>query len=170
MNHKVYLSLGSNMGNRENYLISALNLICKIDNVRLVNISGIYETDPVGYADQDRFLNMTALINTSLDPEVLLTELQRVENLLKRKREIRWGPRTIDIDMLLYDDLTLDTPELIIPHPRMFERAFVLVPLKEICSEKKIFGIIIDEAIKKCSDRNGIKLYKKISICDFLRI
>jgi len=161
MDHKVYLSLGSNVGNRENYLINAIDNISKIDNVSLDNISSIYETDPVGYTAQDRFLNMAASINTSLDAEALLAELQRIERLMKRKREIRWGPRTIDIDMLLYDDLTFETPKLTIPHPRMFERAFVLVPLKEICSERELFGIIIDDAIKKCSDRDGIRLYKK---------
>ncbi|HPD00560.1 MAG TPA: 2-amino-4-hydroxy-6-hydroxymethyldihydropteridine diphosphokinase [Acetivibrio sp.] len=170
MNHKVYLSLGSNMGNRENYLISALESISKTKNVCLDNISSIYETDPVGYTDQNRFLNMAVSIGTSLDPEALLTESQRIERLLERKREIRWGPRTIDIDMLLYDDLTFETPKLTIPHPRMFERAFVLVPLKEICSDMELFGIIIDDAIKKCSDRDGIRLYKKITICDFRRI
>jgi 2-amino-4-hydroxy-6-hydroxymethyldihydropteridine diphosphokinase len=170
MDHKVYLSLGSNVGNRENYLINAIDNISKIDNVSLDNISSIYETDPVGYTAQDRFLNMAASINTSLDAEALLAELQRIERLMKRKREIRWGPRTIDIDMLLYDDLTFETPKLTIPHPRMFERAFVLVPLKEICSERELFVIIIDDAIKKCSDRDGIRLYKKITICDFHRI
>ena len=170
MDHKVYLSLGSNVGNRENYLINAIDNISKIDNVSLDNISSIYETDPVGYTAQDRFLNMAASINTSLDAEALLAELQRIERLMKRKREIRWGPRTIDIDMLLYDDLTFETPKLTIPHLRMFERAFVLVPLKEICSERELFGIIIDDAIKKCSDRDGIRLYKKITICDFHRI
>lgn len=170
MNHKVYLSLGSNMGNRENYLISALESISKINSVYLDNISSIYETDPVGYTAQNRFLNMAVSIGTSLDPEALLSELQRIERFLERKREIRWGPRTIDIDMLLYDDLTFETPKLTIPHPRLFERAFVLVPLKEICRDRELFGIIIDDAIKKCSDRDGIKLYKKITICDFRRI
>jgi 2-amino-4-hydroxy-6-hydroxymethyldihydropteridine diphosphokinase len=158
------------MGNRENYLISALESISKINSVYLDNISSIYETDPVGYTAQNRFLNMAVSIGTSLDPEALLSELQRIERFLERKREIRWGPRTIDIDMLLYDDLTFETPKLTIPHPRLFERAFVLVPLKEICRDRELFGIIIDDAIKKCSDRDGIKLYKKITICDFRRI
>lgn len=170
MNHKVYLSLGSNMGNKESYLINALTNISEIDNVSVENISSIYETDPVGYTDQDCFLNMAVSINTSLNAQTLLAELQRIERLLNRKREIHWGPRTIDIDMLLYDELIFQTPRLTIPHPRMFERAFVLVPLKEICSDKELFGIIIDEAIKKCSDRDGIRLYKKITICDFRRI
>lgn len=170
MNHNVFLSLGSNMGDRGKYLIDALIYISHIGNVSIRDISNIYETDPVGYTQQDCFLNMAVKICTDLGPKELLEELQRVEKLLKRERITRWGPRTIDIDILLYDDIRFSSPQLTIPHPRMFERAFVLVPLKEVYEHRELFGINIDNALDKCSDKDGIRIYKKISVCDLRRI
>lgn len=166
MNHRVFLSLGSNIEDREGYLIDALKNISSISDVSLENISSIYETEPVGYTNQERFLNMVAQISTSLGAKELLAELLRIEKLLKRERAIRWGPRTMDIDILVYDDLRVDTPQLTIPHPRMFERAFVLTPLMEIYEGRELLGINIRDALDKCSDRDGIRIYKKITACD----
>ncbi|HOM01878.1 MAG TPA: 2-amino-4-hydroxy-6-hydroxymethyldihydropteridine diphosphokinase [Acetivibrio sp.] len=166
MKYRVFLSLGSNIEDRERHLLDALNCIFAISDVSLEKISNIYETEPVGYTEQGRFLNMAAQIATSRKAEELLEELLGIEKLLKRERIIRWGPRTIDIDILAYGDLKFDTPRLTVPHPRMFERAFVLIPLMEICDKKELYGVNIREALDKCSDRDGVRLYKKITIFD----
>ena len=164
MGHDAYLALGSNMGDRERNLLDAVLQISDMENTVLKAISGIYETKPVGYLEQEDFLNMALAIETELNPPELLDKLQEIEKLLKRTREIRWGPRTIDIDILLYGDLKINTPELIIPHPRIFERAFVLRPLKDIYMGADLCGMDIDELISKCEDRNDIRLYKKITL------
>lgn len=161
MKHNVFLSLGSNVGNREGYLKKAVKEISLLENVDLDKVSDIYETEPWGYSEQQNFLNMAVSIYTKLDAESLLGKLQNIENLLNRKRIVKWGPRTIDIDILLFDLLKLDSEYLKIPHPLMFERAFVLVPLKEIYHENKIFGIDIDEMINKYREKQGVKHYKK---------
>lgn len=158
--YKVFLSLGSNLGDRENNLIEAVSKISKISDINITKVSNIYETEPVGYLDQGKFLNMALRLLTDLQPLKLLECLQNVENMLKRTREIHWGPRTIDIDILLIDDLKIDLKELIIPHPRMFERAFVLIPFKELIEREDSFIKNIDEYIDACTDKNGVKLYK----------
>ena len=120
------------MGDRRENIEKAVRLIEDTDGIRIVNISGLYETEPVGYEDQDMFYNICLLIATSLDPHELLDVCHRVENTLHRKRVIRWGPRTLDVDIITYGDEKIDTPDLQIPHPRYLERAFVLVPMEEI--------------------------------------
>lgn len=160
MNYRVFLSLGSNIEDRERHLLDALSNIFNISDVCLENISNIYETEPVGYTEQGRFLNMAAQISTSIGAEELLKELLGIEKLLKRERLIRWGPRTIDIDILTYGDLRINMPHLAIPHPRMFERAFVLKPLTDIFEGEELLGINILEALNKCDDKDGVKLYK----------
>jgi len=157
----VFLALGSNLGNREVNLFGAVESLSHLAGTTVKNVSNIYETEPVGYKEQGLFLNMAVEILTGLSPLCLLGELQKVENSLKRTREIRWGPRTIDIDILLFGDKKVDLPKLSIPHPRMFERAFMLVPLRDIRPEKEIDGRNIDELIGKCNDKNSIKLYRK---------
>lgn len=159
MSCEVYLSLGSNMGDREMNLKSALDRISRITRTTLKRISCIYDTEPVGYTEQSRFLNTAAAIDTELEPLCLLKELQQIELDLKRVRDIRWGPRTIDIDMLLYGDRTIAEPQLAVPHPRMFERAFVLIPLKDIYKGNMIHGRDINDLISSCADRDGVKLY-----------
>ncbi|NMB32830.1 MAG: 2-amino-4-hydroxy-6-hydroxymethyldihydropteridine diphosphokinase [Clostridium sp.] len=170
-NHKIYLSLGSNIGDREKTLIGAVREMCDIKDTYLDNISNIYETKPVGYTSQGDFLNMAVSFYTSLEAENFLYETQRIENLFGRVRsEIHWGPRTMDIDILLYDDLKIKMPQLVIPHPRMFERAFVLIPLKEIYPQKMFFDVDIDKAIDKCQDRKDIRLYRDTKSCNLCRI
>lgn len=159
MTYKVYLALGSNIGNREKNLSDALDNLKASNGIEVVNVSKIYETEPVGYLNQGNFLNMVILISTNKEPMDLLKELQKIEEDMKRIREIHWGPRTIDIDILLFDDLTINYRELIIPHPRMFERAFVLIPLKDIYDNAKLFGKDIDFLINDCNDKDGVKLY-----------
>lgn len=159
--YNVFLSLGSNLGDRENNLIEAVKRINEIDEVKITKISNIYETEPVGYLDQGRFLNMALKLQTVLTPLKLLKELQNIENLLKRTREIYWGPRTIDIDILMIDDLKINLEDLVVPHPRMFERAFVLVPLMDIIDKENVVIDSINGYIDKCTDKNGVKIYKK---------
>jgi GTP cyclohydrolase-4 len=125
-----YLGLGSNLGNRRRNLAQALELMSK--NVEVQRISSIYETEPVGYEQQPLFLNLVCRVSTMLLPEELLGFLKEIENSLDRKPSFRNAPRPIDIDILFYDDVVLASQELTIPHPRLTERAFVLVPLAEI--------------------------------------
>ncbi len=159
MSYKAYLALGSNLGDRKRNLELAIDYISKIRETVLGGISAIYETKPVGFKEQGDFLNMVISVETKLEPLSLLKETQNIENALQRKREIRWGPRTIDIDILLYLGKTMETPELTIPHPRMFERAFVLVPLKDVLEENEQKRMEIDTLIGKCDDRTGVKRY-----------
>lgn len=156
---KAYLALGSNMGTRERNMSDAINLLAEIPGINVINISKVYETEPVGYVNQGNFLNMVISITTDKKPLELLAQLQRIENELKRRREIHWGPRTIDIDILLFGELEINLPDLIIPHPRMFERAFVLIPLKDVYEYELIKGKKLDVLINNCADRNGVKLF-----------
>ncbi|QUG39930.1 2-amino-4-hydroxy-6-hydroxymethyldihydropteridine diphosphokinase [Psychrobacillus sp. INOP01] len=127
-----FISLGSNIGNRLEYLQQAVRLLQQIEQVKVVNMSSVYETDPVGYEDQAAFLNMVVEIETILTPHELLKKCNEIEAELGRKRDIRWGPRTVDLDILLYNEENMKTQDLIIPHPRMMERGFVLIPLVEL--------------------------------------
>jgi 2-amino-4-hydroxy-6-hydroxymethyldihydropteridine diphosphokinase len=129
---RAYVGLGSNLGDRERNLRSALGLL-DAEDVRVLAISRFRETDPVGYVDQPRFLNGAALVETDLSAPELLERLLTVERSLGRERTgPRFGPRTIDLDLLLYGDETIDQPGLTVPHPRLAERRFVLEPLAEL--------------------------------------
>ena len=128
----VVIGFGGNMGDREEIIKEALDMIRANPAFELTKVSSLYETEPVGYDDQADFLNGCAVIRTYLEPIEVLRELQRIENELHRVRTIKNGPRTIDLDILLIPGFKSDTPELTVPHPRMYERAFVLVPLKEL--------------------------------------
>jgi 2-amino-4-hydroxy-6-hydroxymethyldihydropteridine diphosphokinase len=148
------------MGDRLDYLNSAISSLNNHEQMEVVNVSSIYETDPVGFTEQSPFLNMVASIRTSLLPEDLLAECLKIELMLGRKREIRWGPRTMDLDILLYNQENIETEDLIIPHPRMKERAFVLIPLMEIASDlsNHVFG---DINIKELQEKEGVRLWKR---------
>ncbi|MGA1795395.1 MAG: 2-amino-4-hydroxy-6-hydroxymethyldihydropteridine diphosphokinase [bacterium] len=130
--NSAYLGLGSNIGNRIKNLEKALALLAAQTGIRVISTSSFYETEPVGFRDQGWFVNQVARIETTLPPLELLRVTQHIENSMGRTRAIRWGPRSIDIDILLYGDLVIDHAGLTIPHPRMTERRFVLVPLAEI--------------------------------------
>lgn len=127
-----YLGAGSNLGNRRENIKKALDYLAKTRGVRIEKASRIYETEPVGGLAQNRFLNAAIKIQTSLTPQLLLKALKKIEKDLGRKKTVRWGPREIDLDILLYADKIIKRKNLIIPHPRMFEREFVLRPLREI--------------------------------------
>jgi 2-amino-4-hydroxy-6-hydroxymethyldihydropteridine diphosphokinase len=130
MGHTVFIALGTNVGDRSANLRAALTGLSAVVEVKAQ--SPIYETEPWGYADQPAFLNMVAKGTTSFTPPELLARLKQLELALGRKPSFRNGPRLIDLDVLFYDDLLVDTPQLQIPHPRLHERAFVLVPLAQL--------------------------------------
>lgn len=132
MKNKVYLSLGSNIGNRQKYIESAIELIGKTEGIEILKKSELYETSPVGYVEQDLFLNAVIKIETDFSEREILKIINKIENELDRKREIRWGPRTIDIDILIFSDKKINETDLIIPHKEMLNRLFVLVPLIKI--------------------------------------
>ncbi len=127
---EVYLGLGSNMGDRERHLAYALHQLRRAGE--LTGVSAVYQTEPVGYLDQPTFLNLVARLETDLDPEALLALARETEAERRRERSFRNAPRTLDIDVLLYGDRTVDLEGLTVPHPRMNDRAFVLVPLLEL--------------------------------------
>ncbi len=131
--HVVYLALGSNIGNRLANLKEAISALAPQMEVKAR--SSVYETDPWGYEDQEKFLNQVVRVETYLKPEQLIKHLKRLEVALGRKESFPNGPRLIDMDILLYDDLVLYSPALTIPHPHMHERAFVLVPLMDVASD-----------------------------------
>ena len=124
-----YLSLGSNVGDRRAHLLDAIPLVAGGDIYRL---SKVYETEPVGGVAQDDFWNMVIELDTDASPRALLSRARLAEAAAERTREVRWGPRTLDVDVLLVGEETSDDPEILVPHPRLFERAFVLVPLHEL--------------------------------------
>ena len=127
-----YLSLGANLGNREETLREAVRRIGAAEGVETVAVSSVYETEPWGRTDQPRFLNLAVAVETTLSPEALLALTQSIENALGRVRHERWGARTIDIDVLCFEGVERNTPELTLPHPRAAERDFVLRPLAEL--------------------------------------
>ena len=132
MAEPAYLGLGSNLGERLAILQQAVDRLAREPGIRVVASSRVWETDPVGGPPQPDYLNAVIRIDTDLTPFELLDACQRVERSLGREREVRWGPRTIDIDLLLFGDQRLDVPHLTVPHPRMTSRAFVMLPLLEL--------------------------------------
>jgi 2-amino-4-hydroxy-6-hydroxymethyldihydropteridine diphosphokinase len=155
---EAFLGLGGNVGDTRGTLDAAIGLLCSASGMRLLARSSAYRTAPWGVEDQPAFINVCIAVETSLTPHQVLARAQAVENALGRDRdkERRWGPRPIDVDVLAYDDLSLQTPELTLPHPRLFERAFVLVPLAEIAPERMIGGVRVREAFARV-DRSGIE-------------
>jgi 2-amino-4-hydroxy-6-hydroxymethyldihydropteridine diphosphokinase len=137
----VYVGLGSNLGDREQTIRAALELLAEGGDLVVETVSSLRETEPLGYEQQPRFLNGVAAIRTELGPRALLAKLQDVELELGRERSgPRYGPRTIDLDLLLYGDAEIDEPDLVVPHPRLSERRFVLEPLAELDSGLEVPG------------------------------
>jgi 2-amino-4-hydroxy-6-hydroxymethyldihydropteridine diphosphokinase len=153
------VALGGNVGDVRDTLDRAIAAFCDGEEVCLLARSSDYRTPPWGVANQPPFVNLCIAVETGLTPHALLARAQAVERALGRERskERRWGPRPIDIDLLAYDGLALDSPDLTLPHPRLFERAFVLVPLAEIAAERMIGGIKVSDALAQV-DRTGIEL------------
>src|SRR5574341_955882 len=156
MLNTAYLALGTNLGDRGANLRTAIKSLAP--EVIVVAESKVYETPPWGYEDQPAFLNMAVKAETDLVPAALLGHLKRLEERMGRKAGFHWGPRLIDLDILFYDALILDMPELVIPHPRLQERAFVLVPLADIASDFRhpILGKTVRE-LMEAVDTSRIK-------------
>jgi len=131
----VYVALGSNIGDRQKNLHAAIGLMNGVEGISVLRLSSFHDTKPVGGPPQPNYLNAVAEVETDLPPARLLAELQRIEKQLGRTRDVRWGPRTIDLDILLMGDTIADEPGLTIPHPRMHERRFVLEPLCELAPD-----------------------------------
>ena len=136
--NKAYLGLGTNMGDKQAYLKEACKIISDNPNINIVKISKVYKTKAWGYTNQDDFLNICIEVDTNLSPEELLEVCHEVENKLNRVRVIRWGPRTIDVDILFFNNIISTDENLILPHPRIKERAFVLIPLMDLNKELAI--------------------------------
>ena len=152
------IALGGNVGDVRDTFRNALTMLCTGADVSLIARSRSYLTPPWGVKDQPPFINCCAAIETTLSPHDLLTRVQAVEQAFGRDRakERRWGPRPLDIDIIAYDDVTVNDPALTLPHPRVFERAFVLVPLADIAPDRQIAGVRVKDALARI-DATGIE-------------
>jgi 2-amino-4-hydroxy-6-hydroxymethyldihydropteridine diphosphokinase len=160
MIEQVYLGLGSNLGDKKDNLLSALQLLEASPGINLKDCSSIYETEPVGYLEQPSFLNLAVRISTDLTPPELLKKCQEIENKLGRIRTTRWGPRTIDLDLILYGEQVWQTEDLIIPHPSLQDRLFVVAPLQELGVETvPILGIKTAGLVEKLQKEQNICLH-----------
>lgn len=147
--HTAYIALGSNMGDKEKYLNEAVEKLQQTSDCQVLKVSDFLVTAPYGGVEQDDFLNGTLALKTLLTPQELLERLHEIEQEAHRERLIHWGPRTLDLDILLYDDLVLDTPDLIIPHVEMHLRDFVLIPLAQIAPWKRhpVLGLTVSQML-----------------------
>jgi len=152
------VALGGNLGNVRDTIDRAVAVFCEGQRVRLLARSSDYRTNPWGVEDQPPFVNACIAVETRLSPRALLAHAQAVERALGRERskERRWGPRQIDIDLIAYDDVALEDPDLTLPHPQLFTRAFVLVPLTEIAPERLIAGRRVRDALAQL-DTSGVE-------------
>lgn len=160
-----FVALGANLGDRLATIEAAVEAIDDVDRVVVEDVSGVYETLPVGGPEQDPYLNAVVRLRTDLDPRDLFRELQLIETAFGRDRssEERWGPRTLDLDLLLFGDVELDTNDLVVPHPRLHERAFVLVPLLEVFPGGALpDGTRLTRLIAALAPIDGIELYVRL--------
>ncbi|MFD2639589.1 2-amino-4-hydroxy-6-hydroxymethyldihydropteridine diphosphokinase [Piscibacillus salipiscarius] len=158
-----FIALGTNIEPRENHLYQAIKSLQDHEAIELASQSSIYETDPVGYTDQADFLNMVVHVKVNLSPHELLWVCQSIEQQLGRKRTVRFGPRSIDLDILLFNHQSMETDDLTIPHPRMLERAFVLIPLKEVAPKVKVNGRFVTDWVESLPDDDlaGVRVYNE---------
>lgn len=149
--HEAYIALGSNMGDKRGYIDGAIKALDKREDCQVMQVSELIETEPYGVTDQDVFLNGALKLRTLLPPDELLDVLNGIELEAKRERKIHWGPRTLDLDIIFYDSIVMDTPRLTIPHPDMHNRTFVLEPLAQLNRfyRHPLFGTTVGELLSK---------------------
>lgn len=154
-----YIALGSNLGDRENHLRRAVIALAALPRTRLDRVSSVYRSAAVGPGTQPDYLNAVARLTTDLSAIALLDALQRIERDQGRVRDVRWGPRTLDLDLLLYGDETITSPRLTVPHPRMQQRHFVLYPLREISDGDPRLpdGTHLGALLRQCPDDGLVK-------------
>ncbi len=156
---RAYVGLGSNLGDRAGYLLQALSALSRLPQTHLLRLSPIYETEPLG-PPQPPYLNGVAEVETGLPPRAFLEGLLGIEQALGRRREVPWGPRTIDLDLLFYGEMVLKEEDLVVPHPRLHERAFVLVPLADLAPGlfHPRLGLRVGELLARV-DPSGVRPY-----------
>jgi 2-amino-4-hydroxy-6-hydroxymethyldihydropteridine diphosphokinase len=155
---KAVVALGSNLGDRFDYLQKAVNEINSLTDIEILEISSVYETLPVGGPEQGNYLNAVVTLNTKFEAEEVLLKLLLIELNLGRQREIAWGPRTIDLDLIWFEDQTINLENLVLPHPRAHERCFVIKPWLEIEPKARIGNTEIREFLKDL-DCSGVNLF-----------
>lgn len=154
---KAILGIGTNIGNREENISLALESLSRLPDTSVEKVSPMYETKPWGYTQQDNFINVCVMLETALSPNALLGACLGIESAMGRLRPFKNSPRIIDIDVLLYEDVEIDTKELKIPHPFIRERTFVLVPMHDIIYNNKFFSYDISDSYEKCDKSEIIK-------------
>ncbi|MGB4304512.1 MAG: 2-amino-4-hydroxy-6-hydroxymethyldihydropteridine diphosphokinase [Syntrophomonadaceae bacterium] len=164
MDKTAYIALGSNLGRKRDNIARAIQLIAALPGVKSNKSSSLYETEPWGKTDQEKFLNQVIAVETSLKPAELLRELQNIEIKMGRQRKEKWGPRIIDLDILLYGNEVMDDPHLTIPHPHLRQRLFVLVPLAEIGADLQFpeDGATVEEVLSSVLVREGNRGIERI--------
>lgn len=157
--NKAYLLLGSNEGNREEWLERCLDMLSEHGNITA--LSAIYETEAWGLAEQPDFLNTAVCLETELDPTQLLAEIQQIEAALERQRTVKWGQRTLDIDIIFYNDDVIDQPDLVVPHPYLQDRGFALIPICELVPDyiHPVLQKSVTTLLEECADTLPVRMY-----------
>lgn len=159
---RAVLALGGNLGDRMEALRRAADALDALVDTRVEAVSNVYETDPVGYTDQPPFLNAALLVETGLSPHALLGACLGIEAALGRVRTIKNGPRTVDIDLLMMEGVTCGEAELTLPHPRMRQRAFVLIPMRDLFADLCVFGQDLSDALAQCGTQGVCRYGEKL--------
>ena len=161
---RAFVGLGSNLGEREALIGQALDELAALPDTTLVRVSSLYDTEPVGVIEQPRFLNAVAMLDTELTARQLLWNLQRIEARLGRTRSQPWGPRTMDLDLLLYGDLVIEEDDLRLPHPELAQRAFVLVPLVELDPQvtHPASGLSVVQMLSRLEHKSPVKRISRL--------
>ncbi len=164
MRHIAYIGIGSNVGDKVRHCERAVSEILKVDQHKLLAKSSFFKTQPIGYPDQDWFINGVIKIETDLSPHELLRDLKAIELKLGRKKTFHWGPRLIDLDLLFFDHEEIKTPELSVPHPHLHERQFVLIPMAEIDRDfiHPVFKMTIQQLLNNLQEDQGVEKFQPL--------
>ncbi len=165
---KAVICIGTNIGDKTNNIKDSVKALMHLPSTEVIKLSSVYETEPWGYLEQDNFYNICVMVETELSPKVLLGACLGIEAAAGRERPFKNAPRVLDMDVLLYEGCSMNEQELMLPHPRIGERAFVLVPLKDIVHDLKFNTENYAENYEKC-DKNSVKQVFEINIQEFLK-